>query len=394
MVEATVGNIVYPNKQRDGGSKFHKGHLLETETYIGGHVECLESGVFRDDIPCKFNLTPGAFSELIANVDRDLTFAIEVEGGLARRDVENYDEVRAAIVERLELLRDTPRREERPVIYHLDVAAMYPNIILTNRLQPCAVVTEDTCAACDYNRDSNKCKRRLNWTWRGDWYPAKRAEYVPSTDPAAAPALKPVLDSKGRPIYVEGQDPSRFQQPQDSFYAYVESLITSSSAKTLAEPTLIVQEGEQPAGAAADIGHRLERADRRLDITAPPLEELVQRQPVLVDLAVPVGIGLLSLAPPVAEPRRQRTHRLVRHAQQPHRVERDVVEPLGLPIGPLRPPRERAVLADAVLQRVHATIEQRRDRRLVRRDALLGPVEQVVVADGDIGWQRGEAEPL
>ena len=46
-------------------------------------------------------------------------------------------------------------------------------------------------------------------------------------------------------IFVEGQDPSRFQQPQDSFYAYVESLITSSSAKTLAEPTLIVQEGEQ-----------------------------------------------------------------------------------------------------------------------------------------------------
>ena len=72
-----------------------------------------------------------------------------------------------------------------------------------------------------------------------------RPIYVPSTDPAAAPALKPVLDSKGRPIYVEGQDPSRYQQPQDSFYAYVESLITSSSAKTLAEPTLIVQEGEQ-----------------------------------------------------------------------------------------------------------------------------------------------------
>ena len=51
-----------------------------------------------------------------------------------------------------------------------------------------------------------------------------RPIYVPSTDPAAAPALKPVLDSKGRPIYVEGQDPSRFQQPQDSFYAYVNPL--------------------------------------------------------------------------------------------------------------------------------------------------------------------------
>jgi hypothetical protein len=32
-------------------------------------------------------------------------------------------------------LRDEPVREECPLIYHLDVAAMYPNIILTNRLQ-------------------------------------------------------------------------------------------------------------------------------------------------------------------------------------------------------------------------------------------------------------------
>lgn len=32
-------------------------------------------------------------------------------------------------------LRDTPARLENPMIYHLDVGAMYPNIILTNRLQ-------------------------------------------------------------------------------------------------------------------------------------------------------------------------------------------------------------------------------------------------------------------
>jgi DNA polymerase epsilon subunit 1 len=36
-------------------------------------------------------------------------------------------------VEKLESLRDTPNREEVPLLYHLDVAAMYPNIILTNR---------------------------------------------------------------------------------------------------------------------------------------------------------------------------------------------------------------------------------------------------------------------
>jgi DNA polymerase elongation subunit (family B) len=38
--------------------------------------------------------------------------------------------------------RDTPARLENPIIYHLDVGAMYPNIILTNRLQPSAIVDE------------------------------------------------------------------------------------------------------------------------------------------------------------------------------------------------------------------------------------------------------------
>lgn len=32
------------------------GHLLDTETYVGGHVEALEAGVFRSDIPSRFKL--------------------------------------------------------------------------------------------------------------------------------------------------------------------------------------------------------------------------------------------------------------------------------------------------------------------------------------------------
>lgn len=48
-------------------------------------------------------------------------------------DVLNYEEVRDEIKTQLESLRDVPNREECPLIYHLDVAAMYPNIILTNR---------------------------------------------------------------------------------------------------------------------------------------------------------------------------------------------------------------------------------------------------------------------
>jgi hypothetical protein len=61
---------------------------------------------------------------LIDKVDRALTFAIEVEHGLSRADVVNYDEIRSDIVEKLEKLRDAPIRTEEPRVYHLDVAAM------------------------------------------------------------------------------------------------------------------------------------------------------------------------------------------------------------------------------------------------------------------------------
>ena len=32
------------------------GHLLDSETYVGGHVEALESGVFRSDLPLRFRM--------------------------------------------------------------------------------------------------------------------------------------------------------------------------------------------------------------------------------------------------------------------------------------------------------------------------------------------------
>ena len=56
--------------------------------------------------------------------------------------VTNYEEVLAEIKLKLEQLRDQPLRNEKPIIYHFDVGAMYPNIILTNRLQVCKNLIE------------------------------------------------------------------------------------------------------------------------------------------------------------------------------------------------------------------------------------------------------------
>lgn len=179
MVEAFRGNIVCPNKQVSASEQHFNGHPLESETYIGGHVECLQSGVFRSDIPVKFKLEPKGYQKLIDAVDDDLKYALKHEGkGATEDDVENYEEIKASIVEKLEELRNNPNGEFNPLIYHLDVAAMYPNIILTNRLQPMATVNEDICAACDFNRPGKTCLRDMEWTWRGEHYAATSSDYA------------------------------------------------------------------------------------------------------------------------------------------------------------------------------------------------------------------------
>ncbi|XP_075636199.1 DNA polymerase epsilon catalytic subunit A-like [Castanea sativa] len=177
MVQAYQANVICPNKHQSDPEKFYNSHLLESETYIGGHVECLESGVFRSDIPTSFKLDPSAYEQLINNLDRDLQYAIRVEGKMDLESVSNYDEVKNAIMEKLVRLQGEPIRDECPLIYHLDVAAMYPNIILTNRLQPPSIVTDEVCTACDFNRPGKTCLRKLEWVWRGETFMAKKSDY-------------------------------------------------------------------------------------------------------------------------------------------------------------------------------------------------------------------------
>ena len=41
MAQAFRGNIIFPNKQKPIFENFYEGHLIDSETYIGGHVEAL-----------------------------------------------------------------------------------------------------------------------------------------------------------------------------------------------------------------------------------------------------------------------------------------------------------------------------------------------------------------
>jgi DNA polymerase epsilon subunit 1 len=58
QVEAYNAHIIMPNRHEDDFGNMFEGHLLASETYVGGHVEALEAGVFRSDIPTHFKLVP------------------------------------------------------------------------------------------------------------------------------------------------------------------------------------------------------------------------------------------------------------------------------------------------------------------------------------------------
>ncbi|XP_076064206.1 DNA polymerase epsilon catalytic subunit 1 [Oratosquilla oratoria] len=214
MVQAYHANIIFPNKQESVLNKLtSNGQVLDSETYVGGHVEAIESGVFRADIPCRFRVVPEACQKLMDNVDRTIKFCVEVEEGIPLTEVTNYEEVVNDIKKKLADLRDVPCRQENPLIYHLDVGAMYPNIILTNRLQPSAMVDETVCAACDFNKPGATCQRKMAWYWRGEVMPASRSEFQ---------RIQQQLEIERFPPAFPGGDPRPFHQLNKEEQAAVE----------------------------------------------------------------------------------------------------------------------------------------------------------------------------
>lgn len=246
MVQAYEKEIVLPNKHVSPKEAFWDGHLLDSETYVGGHVESIEAGVFRADIPVNFAVDTGAIDELLRDLDAALKFSITVEEKKSMDDVANYEEVKQQIADRLNSLKKTPNRAEKPLIYHLDVASMYPNIMTTNRLQPDSMIKESDCAACDFNRPGKTCDRRMPWSWRGEYLPAKRDEYN---------MIKGALENERFPGKWPNSPPRTFQElPKDEQAALIRKRLQLYSQKiyhkihdsTIIEREAIICQRENP----------------------------------------------------------------------------------------------------------------------------------------------------
>jgi len=160
--EALCSSILIPSKKFSPGLEYYNGHLVESLTYVGGHVESLRAGVFRADFDHDFECSPDLIDLIKSNL-----------GVLMGTDSPGEDDV-DLVANQLERMKGKSR--QRGVIYHLDVGAMYPNIILTNRMQPIAVVNDDICIHCDFNRPDSACKRKMQWVSRVEYYPPSDTE--------------------------------------------------------------------------------------------------------------------------------------------------------------------------------------------------------------------------
>ncbi|MES1901878.1 MAG: hypothetical protein MHPSP_000053 [Paramarteilia canceri] len=159
MNQAYLANVIFPNKKQNDDEKYTDDNkLLISETYTGGHVEAIECGVFRSDIKYKFNLDTEFLKKLNGLVDDIVSSTLQIDLKVEKSSIENFEQSTAEIKQKIDSLISQPNMWEEPNIYHLDVGAMYPNIMLTNRLQPPSIVNESICSQCCHNIPESQCK--------------------------------------------------------------------------------------------------------------------------------------------------------------------------------------------------------------------------------------------
>ncbi|VWU50294.1 DNA polymerase epsilon catalytic subunit A, putative, partial [Hepatocystis sp. ex Piliocolobus tephrosceles] len=179
MAEAYKKNILFPNKSKPTYNKYFtdndnkKKFFIYDDSFVGGTVQSLKCGIYRDDLQEFFSLDINTYKYLIQNVENVMDFWIEKdlnknckkddEKYIYKHQILNYEQVKNDIINKLNFFVLNPNINMCPNIYHLDVAAMYPNIILSHRLQPNAIITQDHCFNCSFYKQRHLCQKKMVW---------------------------------------------------------------------------------------------------------------------------------------------------------------------------------------------------------------------------------------
>ncbi|KFG26216.1 uncharacterized protein NESG_01332 [Nematocida ausubeli] len=162
MKEAYGCGVLIPSKKKSHILHNYNGYMAESLSYVGGHVECLKSGLYRSDFEYEFSFNRQDLEKMVEQV------GCVVDSELEGKECYNRSQVISEIQEKLRILQKSDKARMKPHIYHLDVGAMYPNIILTNRLQPTAVMDDKACAHCAYAPEKDTCQRKMRWKGRAE----------------------------------------------------------------------------------------------------------------------------------------------------------------------------------------------------------------------------------
>lgn len=163
--EARNAQVLVPARKKSTALETYKGKVAESLSYVGGRVECLRSGIFRADFQYKFEINPETLRIMAEEVHEVLDLELNGE------EAENYQEILEDIKGKLMSMAEQKSFVSKPKLFHLDVGAMYPNIILTNRLQPVAVTTEEKCMQCPYFASRSTCQHKMEWNIRAEVFP-------------------------------------------------------------------------------------------------------------------------------------------------------------------------------------------------------------------------------
>lgn len=179
MAEAYQKNILFPNKYKPVYNQYFtdpsnkKKYFIYDDSFVGGTVQSLKCGIYRNDLKEFFSLDVNTYKYLLSNIDSILDFWVQKDLNknakmgdpdyIMKSQILNLNQIKEDICKKLNYFIANPNINMCPLIYHLDVAAMYPNIILSHRLQPNAIITPDHCFNCSFYKQRHICQKKMVW---------------------------------------------------------------------------------------------------------------------------------------------------------------------------------------------------------------------------------------
>jgi DNA polymerase epsilon subunit 1 len=167
--------VLSPNRSSGGlkpGSAVEvegKPYYLISESYKGAVVELNQPGMYRSDWDMSIEIDPNGIDGLIGDVEDALRAEFE-EWAEEGAEVIDFEEVVRRVTGDLERIKERAvfrdgawRYEGDLVIIHADVSSLYPSIIITYKIQPHAIVTEEECKLCPLRESDPPCWYTLPW---------------------------------------------------------------------------------------------------------------------------------------------------------------------------------------------------------------------------------------